>query len=203
MPLSLHSDWRALNHIEHMHRSRHGRQLVLRLHDLQHSRMGWCATRFCALVPCILKVSYLGAPPCCYRPVMIRTSIRSVRSKSVIPECTLRQETAATLKDMLTGCLRVFTDGSVLVDGSAATACVVPSSEVHIQCRVVCEAFSKVAELAALNVAGDALLQLQVRFSRGTIGLQSCAPAACEGGQNAYPHQGHCTSTRCPAGPGL
>ncbi|KAH8038342.1 hypothetical protein HPB51_001125 [Rhipicephalus microplus] len=38
MPLSLHADKGALNHIDRVHRFRHERKLVFRLHNLQHSR---------------------------------------------------------------------------------------------------------------------------------------------------------------------
>lgn len=38
MPLSLHADKGALNHIDRVHRLRHERKLVFRLHNLQRSR---------------------------------------------------------------------------------------------------------------------------------------------------------------------
>uniref|UniRef100_L7LYN9 Putative tick transposon n=1 Tax=Rhipicephalus pulchellus TaxID=72859 RepID=L7LYN9_RHIPC len=162
MPLSLRADVRALNHIERMQRSRHGQRLIFRLHSLTSSRMGQCAAAFSALVPSTPDVNIHSAPPSRHRPLTICAHIPGVRSKRSTPVCALRQETAATLDDRLSGRLHLFTDGSVLRDGSAAAACVIPSLELHNQCRLVCEASSTIAELAALDLAADALLQLQV-----------------------------------------
>ncbi|KAL1475673.1 hypothetical protein MTO96_037115 [Rhipicephalus appendiculatus] len=80
-----------------------------------------------------------------------------------MPACVLRQETAATLDDHLAGRLLLLTDGSVLKDGWAAAACVVPSLELHNQSRSVCEASSTAAELAALDLATDVLLDFEFR----------------------------------------
>ncbi|XP_037276809.2 uncharacterized protein LOC119169911 [Rhipicephalus microplus] len=160
MPLSLRADLRALNHIERMKRSRHGQQLVFWLSSLPHSRMGQCAAAFYALIPSSPDVNDYSAPPCHHRPLKIRTQLPGVASKRTTPVCALRHETAATF-DELAGRLLVFTDGSVLNDGCAAAACVVPSLELHNQCRLACEASSTIAELAALDLAADALIQLR------------------------------------------
>ncbi|XP_037290898.1 uncharacterized protein LOC119186339 [Rhipicephalus microplus] len=160
MPLSLRADLRALNHIERMKCSRHGQQLVFWLSSLPYSRMGQCAAAFYALIPSSPDVNDYSAPPCHHRPLKIRTQLPGVASKRTTPVCALRHETAATF-DELSGRLLVFTDGSVLNDGCAAAACVVPSLELHNQCRLACEASSTIAELAALDLAADALIQLR------------------------------------------
>ncbi|XP_075740081.1 uncharacterized protein LOC142786333 [Rhipicephalus microplus] len=162
MPLSLRADLRALNHTERMKHSRHGQQLVFWLSSLPHSRMGQCAAAFYALVPSSTDVNDYSAPPCHHRPLKIRTRLPGVASKRTTPVCALRHETAATFDELLARRLLVFTDGSVLNDGCATAACVVPSLELHNQCRLACEASSTIAELAALDLAADALIQLRV-----------------------------------------
>ncbi|XP_075739590.1 uncharacterized protein LOC142790040 [Rhipicephalus microplus] len=124
--------------------------------------MGQCAAAFYALVPSSPDVNDYSAPPCHHRPFKIRTRLPGVASKRTTPVCALRHETAATFHELLAGRLLVFTDGSVLNDGCAAVACVVPSLELHNQCRLACEASSAIAELAALDLAADALIQLRV-----------------------------------------
>lgn len=83
-------------------------------------------------------------------------------SKRTTPACALWQETAATLDDRLAEHLRLFTDGSVLSDSSAAAACVVPSLELHNQCRVMCGVSSTIPEHATLDLAANALIELKV-----------------------------------------
>ncbi|KAH7953625.1 hypothetical protein HPB49_010729 [Dermacentor silvarum] len=50
-PLSVRAQWRALNHVERLQRTRQGQYLVLRLHSLPHSCMGRRAAEFHSLVP--------------------------------------------------------------------------------------------------------------------------------------------------------
>ncbi|KAH7964994.1 hypothetical protein HPB49_002759 [Dermacentor silvarum] len=50
-PLSVRAQWRALNHVERLQRTRQGQYLVLRLHSLPHSCMGRRAAEFHTLVP--------------------------------------------------------------------------------------------------------------------------------------------------------
>ncbi|KAH8033090.1 hypothetical protein HPB51_006400 [Rhipicephalus microplus] len=162
MPLSLRADLRALNHIERMKRSRHAQQLVFWLSSLPHSRMGQCAAAFYALIPSSPDVSDYSAPHCHHRLLKLRTWLPGLASKRTTPVCALRHETATTFDELLAGRLLVFTNGSVLNDGCATAVCVVPSLELHNQCRPACEASSMIAELTALDLAAYALLQLRV-----------------------------------------
>ncbi|KAH8034811.1 hypothetical protein HPB51_003042 [Rhipicephalus microplus] len=124
--------------------------------------MGQCAAAFYAFVPSSLNVNDYSAPPCHHRPLQIRTLLPGVASERTTPDCALQHETATTYDEILVGRLVVLTGGLLLNDGCATAACVVPSLKLHNQFRLACEASPTIAELAALDLAADALLQLRV-----------------------------------------
>ncbi|XP_075526569.1 uncharacterized protein LOC142558305 [Dermacentor variabilis] len=71
----------------------------------------------------------------------------------------MQQETAALIFEHLRDRLLVYTDGSVSSDGSAAAAFTAPDISASRQCRLRFPASSTVAELAAIDLAADLLLQ--------------------------------------------
>ncbi|KAH8026289.1 hypothetical protein HPB51_019121 [Rhipicephalus microplus] len=90
-----------------------------------------------------------------------------LRDESLLPDCSiaqtqcvLQQETAAVIKQRLSGCLLIFTDGSVVADGAAAAACVIPALSLHGQYRLLFTASSTTAELTAIDLAADQLADL-------------------------------------------
>ncbi|XP_077506793.1 uncharacterized protein LOC144116007 [Amblyomma americanum] len=70
------------------------------------------------------------------------------------------KETAALLHEDCSGRVEINTDGSVLEGGaSAAAACVVPSLGIARQSCLTCSASSTTAEVAALHLAADLILE--------------------------------------------
>ncbi|XP_075732591.1 uncharacterized protein LOC142775127 [Rhipicephalus microplus] len=141
-----------------------------------HLPMGQCATAFNALVPRSPDVNDYSTPPCRHHTLKIQTRLPGVASKRMTPECALWQETAGTFNDFLAGRLLVFSDGSVLNDGCATAARVVPSLKLHNQCRLACEASSTIAELQAFDLAAHDLLTLESSVGVHSLGLTCCSP---------------------------
>ncbi|KAH7947816.1 hypothetical protein HPB52_016001 [Rhipicephalus sanguineus] len=77
-------------------------------------------------------------------------------TKRCTPAAALQQAAASKLQEQLEGRLQVFTYGSVMPDGTAAAACVIPSKAISRQCRLPFPASSTAAELAGLHLAADA-----------------------------------------------
>ncbi|KAL3200043.1 hypothetical protein MRX96_001255 [Rhipicephalus microplus] len=69
----------------------------------------------------------------------------------------MQHKCSALLHEQLNGRLLVYVDGSVLHDGFAAAACVVPSVCTVLKCRLSSLASSTVAKLAATNSAANFL----------------------------------------------
>ncbi|XP_070378185.1 uncharacterized protein [Dermacentor albipictus] len=77
-------------------------------------------------------------------------------------------EAAARLQDDLDGRAHVYTDGSVLEDGSTAAACIALSLGIENQCRLPYRASSTTAELVGIHLATDVLEQSS-HISRAAI----------------------------------
>ncbi|XP_075556524.1 uncharacterized protein LOC142588571 [Dermacentor variabilis] len=161
-PISLRAEGRALNDVERLHRSRHGQQLIDRLHSLPSSGMGRRVAEFSNLVRGGATSAWLAPPPHRERRLLIRTTIPGVRGKRNTPICALQQETAAAINEQLAGRVLVFTDGSVLRDGGAAAACVSPSIPAQSQCRVLSAVSSTHAELAAVDLAAELIYRRRI-----------------------------------------
>ncbi|XP_072145534.1 uncharacterized protein [Dermacentor andersoni] len=161
-PISLRAEGRALNHVERLHRSRHGQQLISRLHSLPSSGMGRRVTEFANLVRGGATCAWLAPPPHRERRLLIRTTVPGVRGKRNTPLCALQQETAAAINEQLAGRVLVFTDGSVLRDGAAAAACVTPDIPAQSQCTVLSAVSSTHAELAAIDLAAELIYQRRI-----------------------------------------
>nr|XP_050025126.1 uncharacterized protein LOC126519879 [Dermacentor andersoni] len=71
----------------------------------------------------------------------------------------MREQTASLLHERLAGRLLVYTDGSVTPDGSGAAYCTAPDISETCQCRLRFDVSSTVAELAAIDLAADLLLE--------------------------------------------
>lgn len=100
-----------------------------------------------------------GSPfPHRHRPPVIHTTIPGIRSKRNTPTCAILQEVAATFDERLSGRVKVFTDGSVLKNGSAAAACTIPELSSRKQCRLRGSCSSTLAELAAFDLAVDLVI---------------------------------------------
>ncbi|XP_070385219.1 uncharacterized protein [Dermacentor albipictus] len=156
-PPALRARKQAMNHVERLQRSPQGQRLVCRLHTLEGSGMGQRATEFSALVastPELLPVS-----PHASALLDVNTTVPGVKSKRRTAVCAMQQETAALLHERLEGRLLVYTDGSVASDGSGAAACTAPDICATQQCRLRVVSSSTVAELAAIDLAADLLLQ--------------------------------------------
>ncbi|KAH7947411.1 hypothetical protein HPB52_011728 [Rhipicephalus sanguineus] len=80
-------------------------------------------------------------------------------TKRCTPAAALQQAAASKLQEQLEGRLQVFTYGSVMPDGTAAAACVIPSKAISRQCRLPFPASSTAAELAGLHLAADLLTE--------------------------------------------
>ncbi|KAH7971849.1 hypothetical protein HPB52_003472 [Rhipicephalus sanguineus] len=154
LPLSLRAKAGALRHIHRMHQTlqgQHGHQATLSP-QLPH------ALEYAALVPEMPHCDWLPIPPHRDRGLAISTIVPGVRCKKRTPQCAL-QETAAVIDEHLSGRVLVYTDGSVTAEGSAAAACVAPTLEVTGKCRLPFAASSTTAELAALDLADDILVE--------------------------------------------
>lgn len=126
MPLSLRAEMPALHHVDRMCQSPHGLRLSHRLCGLPHSRMGRYAHDYALLVSHVPNCGGLATSLYQRRPLHIRTTVPGVKGKRRTPQCALQQETAAAISDDLAGRVHIYTDSSVLSDGSAAAACILP-----------------------------------------------------------------------------
>ncbi|XP_077492190.1 uncharacterized protein LOC144103311 [Amblyomma americanum] len=159
-PISLRAQLTALNTVERMQRAPGTSQLLSRLSEARHSHMGRAAQLFGAHIARPPSSCSPALPPHLRAPLSIQTVIPGVRSKKDTPVCALQQETAALLHEDCSGRVEIYTDGSVLEGGaSAAAACVVPSLGIARQSRLTCSASSTTAEVAALHLAADLILE--------------------------------------------
>ncbi|XP_075543734.1 uncharacterized protein LOC142578216 [Dermacentor variabilis] len=155
-PLSLLMLQRGLGHIDRLHRAPDGQALLDRLRSLPASRMGSLCRLYEATVP-QLPVAVALAPPH-HRPPDVHLSLKGI-AKRRAPAAALQQASACKLQEELEGHLLVFTDGSILPNGSAAAACTVPALACHRQCRLPFTASSTAAELAGLHLAAGLLAE--------------------------------------------
>ncbi|KAL3210401.1 hypothetical protein MRX96_052191 [Rhipicephalus microplus] len=81
--------------------------------------------------------SWLAIPPYRHTPLVITKTIGGIKAKARTPLAAMQQECSALLHEQLNGRLLVYVDGSVLRDGSAAAACVVPSVGAVLKCRLL------------------------------------------------------------------
>ncbi|XP_070389348.1 uncharacterized protein [Dermacentor albipictus] len=155
-PPSLRAQKQALHHIEHLQRSPQGQRLICRLHSLPNSGMGKRATEFSKLIgssPQFVSLPYYSSL------LDVNIAVPGVASKRRTAVCAMRQETTSLLHERLAGRLLIYTDGSVTPDGSGAAACTAPDISETRQCRLRFAASSTVAEIAAIYLAADLLLE--------------------------------------------
>ncbi|XP_050028306.1 uncharacterized protein [Dermacentor andersoni] len=103
-----------------------------------------------------------SSPPCrtYYSSLLdVNIAVPEVASKRRTAVCAMRQETASLLHERLAGRLLVYTDDSATPDGPGAAACTAPDISKTRQCRLRFAASSTVAELAAIDLAADILLE--------------------------------------------
>ncbi|XP_065307841.1 uncharacterized protein [Dermacentor albipictus] len=93
-------------------------------------------------------------PPPHEKPSEVHLSLNGA-SKRRTQAAALQQAATGKLLEELDGRLLVYTDGSVLSNGSAAAACTIPSEGRSRQCRLPFRASSTAAELAGFNLAAD------------------------------------------------
>ncbi|XP_070384873.1 uncharacterized protein [Dermacentor albipictus] len=137
-PPSLTADLRALGHIERLSRAPGTGPILSLIRDLPASRVGKMLQLFTNIV------ADPPAPPPAWPPPSLAVPL---------------DEAAARIQDDLAGRAHLYTDGSVLEDGSAAAACFAPSLALESQCRLPCRANSTIAELVGVHLAADALEQ--------------------------------------------
>nr|XP_054921490.1 uncharacterized protein LOC129382122 [Dermacentor andersoni] len=156
-PVSLTADLRALGHLERLSRAPDAGPILFLLRSLRQSRVGTVCELFDSLVVDTPPVPPSWPPPHQRAPLHVRLGLPGVRSKHRTPLCAVQQEAAARIEDDLGGRTHLYADGSVLVDGSAAAACVAPDLGISRQCRLSYRASSTTAELAGLHLAADIL----------------------------------------------
>ncbi|XP_037515483.1 uncharacterized protein LOC119391904 [Rhipicephalus sanguineus] len=155
-PLSLRMLQRALGHIDRLHRAADGRALLERLRNQPGSRMGGLCLLYHQMVPD--PPVPIAPPPPHHRPPEVHLGLEGA-TKRRTPAAALQQAATCKLQEQLKGRLQVFTDGSVMPDGTAAAACAIPSRASSRQCRLPFPASSTAAELAGLHLAADLLAE--------------------------------------------
>ncbi|XP_075732420.1 uncharacterized protein LOC119185098 [Rhipicephalus microplus] len=155
-PLTLRMLQRALGHIDRLHRATDGRALLERLRSQPASRMGGLCLLYHQVVPD--PPVPVASPPPHHQPPEVHLCLEGA-TKRRTPAAALQQAASCKLQERLEGRLRVFTDGSVMPDGTAAAACVIPSRANSRQCRLPFPASSTAAELAGLHLAEDLLAE--------------------------------------------
>ncbi|XP_037505979.1 uncharacterized protein LOC119382352 [Rhipicephalus sanguineus] len=155
-PLTLRMLQRALGHIDRLHRAADGAALLERLRSLPGSRMGGLLPLYHQMV--LDPPAPVASPPPHHRPPEVHLHLAGA-TKRRTPAAALQQAASCKLQEQLEGRLQVFTDGSVMPDGTAAAACVVPARTRSRQCRLPFPASSTAAELAGLHLAADLLAE--------------------------------------------
>ncbi|XP_075743150.1 uncharacterized protein LOC142796433 [Rhipicephalus microplus] len=147
---------RALGHVDRLHRAADGRTLLERLRSQPRSRMGGLCALYYQMVPD--PPVPVAPPPPHHQPPEVHLHLDGV-TKRRTPAAALQQAAVSKLQQQLAGRLQVFTDGSVMPDGSAAAACVILSRAISRQCRLPFPASSTAAELAGLHLVADLLAE--------------------------------------------
>nr|XP_037284109.1 uncharacterized protein LOC119176867 [Rhipicephalus microplus] len=155
-PLSLRMLQRALGHIDCLHRATDGRALLERLRSQPGSRMGGLCLLYHQMVP--NPPVPVASPPPHHQPPEVHLCLEGA-TKRRTHAAALQQAASGKLQEQLEGRLQVFTDGSVMPDGTAAAACVIPSRANNRHCRLPFPASSMAAELAGLHLAVDLLAE--------------------------------------------
>ncbi|XP_075556525.1 uncharacterized protein LOC142588575 [Dermacentor variabilis] len=158
-PPSLTADLRALGHIERLSSAPNASPIVSLLRQLPASRVGKMLELFEAIVADPPAPAPDWPPPSLAMPLDVCLELPGVRSKHRTPLCAIMQVAAARIEDDEAGRAHLYTDGSVLEDGSAAAACIAPSLAIESKCRLPCRANSTTAELVGLHLAADVLEQ--------------------------------------------
>ncbi|XP_072144402.1 uncharacterized protein [Dermacentor andersoni] len=174
-PPSLTADLRALDHIERHSRAPGTGPILSLLRDLPSSRGGKMMQLFENIVADPPAPPPAWPPPSLSMPLDVCLELPGIRSKHRTPLCPILQEAAARIQGDLAGRAHLYTDGSVLEDGSAAAACIAPSLGIENQCRLPCRASSTTAELVGIHLAADVLEQ-SPHISRAAI-LTDSRPA--------------------------
>ncbi|XP_050025428.1 uncharacterized protein [Dermacentor andersoni] len=151
-PLSLHMLQRALGHIDRLHHAPDGGALLCRLRSQPLSHRGGLCQLYEELIV-QRPVPMVTSPPH-EQPPEVHLFLNGA-SKRRTPAAALQQAATGKLLEELDDRLLVFTDGSVLSNGSAAAACTIPSEGRSKQCRLPFRASSTAAELAGLLLAED------------------------------------------------
>nr|XP_037270233.1 uncharacterized protein LOC119161824 [Rhipicephalus microplus] len=155
-PLTLRMLQRALGHIDRLHHATDGRALLERLRSQPGSRMGGLCLLYHQMVPD--PPVPVASPPPHHQPPEVHLCLEGA-TKRRTPVAALQQVASCKLQEQLEGRLQVFTDGSVMTDGTAAAACVIPFRANSRQCRLPFPASSTAAELAGLHLAVDLLAE--------------------------------------------
>ncbi|KAL3244682.1 hypothetical protein MRX96_018659 [Rhipicephalus microplus] len=116
----------VLNHVLWLKTTMQGQLLLNRLYALPHSSMVQRASELLPVVPDVHYPSWPAIPPYRHIPLVITKTIGGFKAKVLTPLAAMQQQCSALLHEQLNDWLLVCVDGSVLRDGSAATACVVP-----------------------------------------------------------------------------
>ncbi|XP_075732616.1 uncharacterized protein LOC142775159 [Rhipicephalus microplus] len=155
-PPTLRMLQRALGHNDRLHRATDGRALLERLRSQPGSWMGGLCLLYHQMVPD--PPVPVTSPPPHHQPPEANLCMEEA-TKRRTPAAALQQAAYCKLQEQLEGRLQVFTDGSVMLDGTAAAACVIPSRANSRQCRLPFPASSTAAELAGLHLAVDLLAE--------------------------------------------
>ncbi|XP_037288244.1 uncharacterized protein LOC119181160 [Rhipicephalus microplus] len=155
-PLTLRMIQRALGHIDRLHRATDGRALLERLRSQPRSRMGGLCLLYHQMVPD--PPVPVTSPPPHHQPPEVYLCLEGA-TKRRTPAVALQQAASCKLQEQLEGRLHVFMDGSVMPDGNASGACVIPSRANSRQCGLPFPASSTAVELAGLHLAVDLLAE--------------------------------------------
>ncbi|XP_070378184.1 uncharacterized protein [Dermacentor albipictus] len=156
LPLVLLSPARK-QQLERLHRIEcNGGALLCRLRSQPLSRMGGLCQLYEELI--VQRPVPMVTPPPHEKPPEVHLSLNGA-SKRRTPAVALQQAATGKLVEELDGRLLVYTNGSVLSNGSEAAACTIPSEGRSRQCRLPFRASSTAAELAGLHLAADLLAE--------------------------------------------
>lgn len=132
-PLQFFMLHRALGHIDRLHRAPDGKAMLSRLRNQPPSH----TRAICKLYEEVVmeRPRPVSTPPPHKPPPEARTSFYGT-SKHHSPAVALQQAAACKIEEALQGKLLPFTDGSVLLDGSAAAARTIAATGTSRQCRI-------------------------------------------------------------------
>ncbi|XP_072145640.1 uncharacterized protein [Dermacentor andersoni] len=123
------------------------------------SGMGQPAPEFSTLIASLPQLLPLPPSPHASALLDVNITVPGVKSKRQTAPCAMQQETVALIFEHIRDRLLVYTDGSVSSNGSIAAACTAADISLSRQCHLRFPASSTAAELAAIDLAADLLLQ--------------------------------------------